>query len=59
MGTIKDGNSKDLTEAKGIKKSWQECTELHKKGCNDNQITKMVNQHEWTDAEAEVPKLAT
>ena len=27
MGTIKDRNSKDLTEAEEIKKSWQEYTE--------------------------------
>ena len=32
MGTIKDRNSKDLTEAEEIKKRWQEHTEeLHKK----------------------------
>ena len=32
MGTIKDRNSKDLTEAKDIKKRWQEYTEeLYKK----------------------------
>ena len=32
MGTIKDRNSKDLTEAKEIKKRWQEYTEeLYKK----------------------------
>ena len=31
MGTIKDRNGKDLTEAKEIKKSWQEYTELYKK----------------------------
>ena len=28
---IKDGNGKDLTEAEGIKKRWQEYTELCKK----------------------------
>ena len=27
MGTIKDRNSMDLTEAEGIKKRWQEYTE--------------------------------
>ena len=32
MGTIKDKNGKDLTEAKEIKKRWQEYTELYKKG---------------------------
>ena len=32
MGTIKDRNSMDLTEAEDIKKRWQEYTEkLHKK----------------------------
>ena len=36
MGTIKDRNSKDLTEAEEIKKRWQEYTEeLYKKGLND------------------------
>ena len=33
MGTIKDGNGMDLTEAEDIKKRWQEYTEeLLKKG---------------------------
>ena len=31
MGTIKDRNGMDLTEAEEIKKSWQEYTELYKK----------------------------
>ena len=32
MGSIKDRNGMDLTEAEDIKKSWQECTEqLYKK----------------------------
>ena len=31
MGTIKDRNGMDLTEAEDIKKRWQEYTELHKK----------------------------
>ena len=35
MVIVKDGNSKDLTEAEEIKKSWQEYTELYKKGLND------------------------
>ena len=35
-GTIKDRNSKDLTEAEEIKKRWQEYTEeLNKKGLSD------------------------
>ena len=36
MGTIKDRNGKDLTEAEEIKKRWQEYTELYKKGLHDN-----------------------
>ena len=35
IGTIKDRNSKDLTEAEDIK-TWQEYTELYKKGLNDS-----------------------
>ena len=34
MGSIKDRNGMNLTEAEDIKKRWQECTEeLHKKRC--------------------------
>ena len=36
MGSIKDRNGMDLTEAEEIKKRWQEYTEeLYKKGLND------------------------
>ena len=36
MGTIKDRNGRDLTEAEDIKKKWQEFTEeLHKKELHD------------------------
>ena len=35
IGTIKERNVKDLTEAEDIKKRWQEYTELNKKGLND------------------------
>ena len=36
MGSIKDRNDMDLTEAEDIKKSWQEYTkELYKKYFND------------------------
>ena len=36
MGTIKDRNSLELTEAEDIKKRWQEYTEeLYKKDLND------------------------
>ena len=31
MGSIKDRNGLDLTEAEGIKKRWQKYTELYKK----------------------------
>ena len=37
MGTTKDRNGMDLTEAEDIKKRWQECTEeLYKKDLNDS-----------------------
>ena len=35
MGTIKDGNGKDIIEAEEVKKRWQEYTELYKKDLND------------------------
>ena len=35
MGTIKDRNSMNLTEADDIKKRWQEYTELYKKDLHD------------------------
>ena len=36
MGSIKDRNGRDLTEAEDIKKRWQEYTEeLYKKGLHD------------------------
>ena len=35
MGTIKDRNSLDLTEAEDIKKRWQEYTELYTKDLHD------------------------
>ena len=42
IGTIKDRNDMDLTEAEDIKKRWQEYTEeLYKKDLNA-QITMMV-----------------
>ena len=31
IGSIKDRNGRDLTEAEAIKKRWQEYTELYKK----------------------------
>ena len=41
MGSIKDRNDMDLTEAEDIKKRWQEYTELYKK-IFTTQITTMV-----------------
>ena len=35
MGSIKERNGMDLTEAEDIKKRWQECTELYKKELHD------------------------
>ena len=35
MGSIKDRNGLDLTEADDIKKRWQEYTELYKKDLHD------------------------
>jgi len=35
MGTIKDRNGMDLTEAKDIKKRWQDYTEFYKNDLND------------------------
>ena len=35
LGTIKDRNGMDLTEAEDIKKRWQEYTELYKKDLHD------------------------
>ena len=35
MGSIKDRNGMDLTEAEDIKKRWQEYTEVYKKDSHD------------------------
>ena len=35
MGSIKDRNGRDLTEAEDTKKRWQEYTELYKKDLHD------------------------
>ena len=35
MGTIKNRNGRDLTEAEDIKERWQEYTELYKKDLHD------------------------
>ena len=41
MGSIKDRNGMDLTEAEDIKKRWQEYTELYKKD-SQTQLIRMV-----------------
>ena len=46
MGTIKDRNDMDLTEAEDIKKRWQEHTEeLHKKDLHDQDYHNGVITH--------------
>ena len=46
MGTVKDRNCMDLTEAEDIKKEWQECTEeLYKKDLHDTDNHNGVNTH--------------
>ena len=42
MGTIKDRNGMDLTEAEDIKKRWQEYTENYTKKIFTTQIITMV-----------------
>ena len=42
MGTIKDRNSMDLTEAEDIKKKWQEYTKYYTEKILMMQITTMV-----------------
>ena len=56
MGTIKDRNGKELTEAEDIKKRWQEYTEkLYKKHLNDLDNHKgMVTHLELDILECEV-----
>ena len=45
IGTIKDRNGMDLTEAKDFKKRWQEYTELYRKGLNDPDNHDGVSTH--------------
>ena len=52
MSTIKDRNSKDLTEAEEIKKRWQEYTELYQKSINDpdnhDGVVTTLSQISWS-----------
>ena len=41
MGSIKDRNGMDPTEAEDIKKKWQKYTEMYKKDLHDQKITKV------------------
>ena len=55
MGTIKDRNNEDLTEAEEIKKRWEEYTEqLFKKGLNDLDNLGVVTHLESDILECEV-----
>ena len=58
VGSIKDRNGMDLTEAKDIKKRWQEYTnELYKKDLNDPDNYNYVVTHSEPDIlECEVRK---
>jgi len=50
MGTIKEGNDTDLTEAEDIKKRWQEYTEgLYKKDLHDPHNNDGVITHREPD----------
>ena len=49
MGTIKDRNGEDLTEAEDIKRRWQEYTELYKKDLHDPDNYDGVITHLDTD----------
>ena len=42
MGSVKDRNGMDLTEAEAIKQKWQEYTELYKKKILMTQIMTIV-----------------
>ena len=52
MGTIKDRNGMDLTEAEDIKKRWQEHTELYKNDLHD------PDNHDGviTDLQTDIPE---
>ena len=45
MGTIKDRNGMDITEAEDIKKRWQEYVELYKKDLNNLENQDSVVTH--------------
>ena len=49
MGSIKDRNGMDITEAEDIKKRWQEYTELYKKDFHDPDNHNSVITHLESD----------
>ena len=49
MGTVKDRNGMDLTEAEGIKKRWQKYKQLYKKDLHDPDNHDGVITHLWLD----------
>ena len=49
MGSIKDRNGMDLTEAEDIKKRWQQYTELYEKDLHDPDNRNSVITHLETD----------
>ena len=49
MGSIKDRNGMDLTEAEDTKNRWQECTELYKRDLNNLDSYNGVITHLETD----------
>ena len=62
MGSIKDRNCRDLTEAEDIKKRWQEYTELYKKELHDQDNHNDVITHlepDILDVKSSEPKRAS
>ena len=59
MGSIKERNDMDLTEAEDIKKRWQEYTELYKKDLHDpdNHDGVITHTHPEPDILAIIPIL--
>ena len=59
MGSIKDRNGMDPTEAEDIKKRWQEYTELYKKDLHDpdNHDGVITHTHPEPDILAIIPIL--
>ena len=55
MGSIKDRNGLDLTEAEDIKKTWQEYTEVYKRDlCDPHNHDAMITHLEPDSLECEV-----